>query len=284
MASATGAAAATTTAATTTGVTGLRYYAGLLALRARTSLATGMQYRWNFLVELLMSVFWAAVAILPVMVLRSTGASVPGWSYPQMVVVTGCFVLVKAVIDASVSPSFLQMVERVRDGTLDFILLKPADAQFLVSTEKFEVLRLADLVAGLALLVHAFGLIGRGPGPAELAVGVVLLGAAVLVVYSLWLLAACVTFWAVRLDNLGYLFMSVFDFARWPVTVFQGALRVLFTVIIPIGIMTTWPSQALLGLLQPGEGVAAVLGALVFATAARLLWSRAISHYTSASS
>ncbi len=260
------------------------FYLGLLGVRARTSMATGMQYRWNYLIELFISCFWSGVALLPVNVLEHVGAKVPGWSFAEMVVLTGCFIVVKAIIDATVSPSLLATVERVRDGTLDFVLLKPADAQFLVSTEKFDVMRVMDLVAGVVVLGYGFRLLGRLPSPWALVAAAVLLASALLVVDSMWLLVAYVAFWAVRMDNLGYLFMSVFDFARWPVSVFQGVLRTVFTVIVPLAIMTTFPSQALLGTLTRGEGIPAVLGAVTFAAAARLIWLRAIGHYTSASS
>ena len=91
-------------------------------------------------------------------------------------------------------------------------------------------------------------------------------------------------FWVVRLDNLIYLFNSVFDAGRWPSTVFQGAWRVLFTFVVPLALMTTYPPLALLGRLKVATALAGLAGAVAFVTMARLIWLRAIGHYTSASS
>jgi ABC-2 type transport system permease protein len=88
----------------------------------------------------------------------------------------------------------------------------------------------------------------------------------------------------VRLDNLAYLFGSIFDFARWPVTIFRGGWRVAFTFVIPLGLMTTYPAEALLGTLSARTAALSVVGSLIFATAARAVWKRAIARYTSASS
>lgn len=262
----------------------LGYYLGLLGMRVRTSLTTGLTYRWDFLLDAVMSMFWGGVSLLPLWVIGAGGQRVEGWSYPEMVVVTAWFLLLKGLIDSAINPTLMAVVERIRDGTLDFVLLKPADAQFLVSTEKFDVLRLTDTLAGVVLLVYGFHRLGRAPAPVHVAAALALLVAAAMVIYSVWLLVVCVAFWVVRLDNLAYLFMSLFDFARWPVTIFRGALRFVFTFVIPLGIMTTYPSLALLGRLSATVGVAAFAGSLGFALLARAIWKQALSRYTSASS
>ena len=107
-----------------------------------------------------------------------------------------------------------------------------------------------------------------------------LLACATLVLYSIWILVVAAAFWVVRLDNLAYLFNSVFDFARWPVS----ALRVVFMFVLPLGIMTTYPAEALLGTLSLQTALLSVAGALTFALISRAVWTRALGRYTSASS
>jgi ABC-2 type transport system permease protein len=77
---------------------------------------------------------------------------------------------------------------------------------------------------------------------------------------------------------------SLFDFGRWPVSIFKGAARLFFTFVVPIALMTTYPAEALLGRLSPSAAWLGVGGALVFAIAARFVFTRAIGRYTSASS
>ena len=262
----------------------LAFYLSLLGMRVRTSLTTGMQYRWDFIIDIFMSLFWAGVSLLPLWVIGNLRQSVEGWTYPEMVIVTGWFVLLKGFIDGAINPSLMAVVEHIRQGTLDFVLIKPADAQFLVSTEKFDLLKMVDLIAGLLLLSYGFHLLHRTPSLMNVGAALLLLLASVAVLYSLWLLVVCVAFWVVRLDNLAYLFMSVFDFARWPVSIFKGVLGFVFTFVIPLAIMTTYPAEALLNRLDRRVGLAALAGAIAFSWLARLIWTRAISKYTSASS
>jgi ABC-2 type transport system permease protein len=93
-----------------------------------------------------------------------------------------------------------------------------------------------------------------------------------------------IAFFAVRVDNLLYLFQSVFDVARWPSTIFRGFLAVLFTYVLPLALMTTYPALALLGRLRLGTALGGLAGTVAFAAFARVVWSLSIRKYTSASS
>ena len=262
----------------------LRRYFGLLKIQVRTSATLAMQYRLDFLFKGLMSIFWMGVTLVPLLVVFSQRENVAGWSWPQALVVLGWFSLLKAVLEGSVTPSLTAVVEGVRTGALDFVLLKPADAQFLVSTARFEPWKLIDLVGALAILVYAFSLLGRWPRPGHVLLALVLLVVAVLLLYSIWILVVSASFWVVRVDNLSYLFGSIFDAARWPISVFKGALRFVFTFVFPLALMTTYPAEALLGRLAPTHFLLVLLGGVAFAAVARLVWRRAIRFYTSASS
>ena len=259
-------------------------YLRLLATQIRVSLALGMQYRWEFLLDGGLTVLWTLVGLVPLYIAFEGRPPVEGWTFDRALVVVGWFTLLKGVLDGAVNPSLLRVVEQIRQGTLDFTLLKPADAQFLVSTAKFEPWKVIDAAAAAAIFAYAFARLGRAPAPSDLALSLGLLAAATLVLYSFWILVISAAFWVVRLDNLAYLFNSLFDFARWPVTIFKGVWRIVFTVIVPLALMTTYPALAMLGALGADTFALIVLGSVTFAALARAIWRRAIAHYTSASS
>jgi ABC-2 type transport system permease protein len=102
--------------------------------------------------------------------------------------------------------------------------------------------------------------------------------------YSMWIICASASFWVVRLDNLVYLLGAIFDVARWPTQVFQGLWRVVFTFIIPVAVMTTFPAMALLGRLDLEHTLATLGGSALMLVISRAVWKFAIRSYTSASS
>ncbi len=126
--------------------------------------------------------------------------------------------------------------------------------------------------------------LGRVAGPGGVGAALLLTVCAVAVLYSLWILVVSAAFFVVKVDNLSFLFLSIFDAARWPASVFTGFWRFLFTVVLPLALMTTFPAEALLGRIRPPALVGALAGSLLFVAAARVVWLRAIARYTSASS
>src|SRR5512138_2211735 len=214
-----------------------------------------MQYRVDFLVEGGLALFWTSWSVVPLLVVFGKRPGVAGWSFEEALVVIGWFMVMKGVLEGAVNPSLASVVEHIRKGTLDFVLLKPADAQFLVSTQKFQPWRVGDAVAGVVVFAVAFRRLGRWPEPAHVVAAVLLLGCAALILYSLWILVISAAFFVVKVDNLSFLFVS------------------------------TFPARALLGKdFGPGTAASALLGAVLFAAFSRLIWLRSIGRYTSASS
>lgn len=259
-------------------------YVRLFFVQLRASMQVTMQYRAEFFVGAFMALFYVFWNLVPMLVLWSQRPTIAGWTLEEAALVTAWFTLLRAVLDGAVQPSLQAVVEHIRTGTLDFVLLKPADAQFLVSTAKFEVMNVFDALAAIAIAAWALMRLHYLPGPLQLATALALTFAGAALLYALAILAISAAFYVVRLDNLIYLFNSVFDAGRWPSSVFRGAWRILFTFVIPLALMTTYPALALLGRLAPLVALEALGGALVFVVMARLVWLRAIGHYRSASS
>ncbi len=260
-------------------------YLRLLGIQLRASTAVAMQYRVDFLVQGALALFWTSWSLVPILVVFGNRKGVAGWTFEEALVVIGWFMVMKGVLEGAVNPSLAAVVDHIRKGTLDFVLLKPADAQFLVSTQKFQPWRVVDAIAGVIVFAVAFHRLGRWPAPAHVLAATLLLGCAALILYSLWILVISAAFFVVKVDNLSFLFVSIFDAARWPADVFRGILRLVFTWIVPLAIMTTFPARALLGKdFGPGDAVAALAGAVGFAAFSRVVWLRSIGRYTSASS
>jgi ABC-2 type transport system permease protein len=259
-------------------------YLRLLGIQVRTSVLLAAQYRYDFLIDGAISVFWTLTALAPLFVIFEQRQRIAGWSFGEALLVIGWFTLLQGILEGAINPSLATVVEHIRKGTLDFVLLKPADAQFLVSTAKFLPWRVINLLAAGAIFVYAFGLLGRSPSPMGLLQSALLLLCSAGILYSLWILTVSAAFYVVKVDNLTYLFTSIFDAARWPSTVFPGVLRFIFTFVLPLALMTTFPAQAMLGKLGGWRLAIPVVGAVAFTAFSRLVWLRSISRYTSASS
>lgn len=263
---------------------GIGSYLRLLGVLLRVSATTAAAYRFQFAMDALLAVLGMFGRVVPLFVALHGRAPIGGWTFDSALVVVGVFTILKGVLDGGVNPSLVAVVDHIRNGTLDFLLIKPKDAQFLVCTSKFELWRAADLLTGAAIVAWAFARLGEAPGPLDVALALVLLVAATVLLYSVWLLVVTAAFWVVRLDNLAFMFNALFDFARWPRSVMKGALSVLFTFVLPLAVMTSFPAEALRGILRPSDAALAIGLSAGFAVLARAVFKRALGRYTSASS
>ena len=107
----------------------------------------------------------------------------------------------------------------IRDGEMDFLLLRPVSSQFLVSLRLLSLPDAVNVLIGLALTVYAGEQrrrpLERPPGsPRRWRSGC----AALLLLYALWFATVTCAFWLVQVDTLDTLFYSVFETARYPVS------------------------------------------------------------------
>ncbi len=261
----------------------LRRSARVVGALVRVSLMTGMQYRADFLIEGVTSLFRPAAAVAPLLLVFNHREAVVGWSMADATVVLGLFLLMQAIVEGVIEPNLGAVVEAVRTGSFDLVLLRPADSQLLVSLQRVDPGKVWQLLAGL--FVVGWGLAARPPpGLADVAVAVALLLCGVVAIYGLWLFAICLAFRWVRVDNLRHLLSSIADAGRWPVTVFGDVARAFLTVVVPVALFTTFPALALRGEWTAGLIATGVAIAAVFGVGSRVAWLRSLAHYTSASS
>ena len=69
------------------------------------------------------------------------------------------------------------------------------------------------------------------------------------ILYALLLALAAMVLWQPRF-LFTWLFNAMFQMARYPVGLYPGWLRLVLTWIVPVGLMTTVPAQALSGMLS----------------------------------
>jgi len=256
-----------------------RHYARAV-LRVRT--LNELQYRANFAMSLFRTVIGLGSGLAMILLVYHNTTTLSGWSRPELLVVLGVYQLLFGLAGAIVEPSLGRLMEEVEKGTLDFILLKPVDAQLAVSVWNFQPWRLIECVSGLGTVV--WGLLEVGPTVGEVLKLAVLLVVGFAVVYSFWIALTCTAFWFVQVDEIvRFVIEGASQAGRWPVAIYPGWMRVVFTAVVPIGIAVTVPVEALTGRLSPvgfaaslGFGVALVLGA-------RALFRAGVRRYAGAS-
>lgn len=259
------------------------HYLRLLRIFYTNTLITELEYRTRFVANLGMSIFWLVWAALGARVFFFHTDTIAGWRYEELLVVVGLFFAMNGLRQLFIQPNLSQLSEYVRMGTLDYILTRPVDSQFLVSLRHIGVYNFGDPLLGLGLGAYGLWLMGYTPGPTELALFAVMALAATVLLYSLNLLLQTTTIWLVNIERADTVVWSLLEAGRFPVQFYRGWVRTALTVVVPVAFFTTFPAMALLGRLEAGWAVAAVLAAIVSFALASWFWRFALRSYTGAS-
>jgi len=259
-----------------------RHWLRVLAALWRVNVSEELQYRANFFTSVVGTTFSLATAWLTVSLFFRHASAIGGWEYWEVVVLLGVFTALSGVIETVLRPGIGQLAEQVRSGDLDLVLARPVDAQILVSFRGIDVWRVTDIAVGVIVAGYALVRLDRVPHLLEIVAFAVALVAAGAVVYALWVALMSLAFWFVAVENLWVLFDAVFEGARYPVSAYPGALRLLFVYLIPVAWTTTIPAGALTGRFSPEIALASALAGAAAIVLARLLWRTAIRRYTGA--
>jgi ABC-2 type transport system permease protein len=241
-------------------------------------------YPANFLAHLVDSALELGTALAGLALIFAHTSTLGGWGPDELVALIGVYFLLGGVIGLVIQPGMEQLTEAVRDGTLDFTLAKPEDAQLLVSVWRVEIWKMIDVGLGLVVLGIGLARLGQRVGVAEVAAFAAALVAGAIIVYSFWLILATTAFWLVRVENILVIFQSVYEAGRWPVSIYPGWLRFALTFLVPVAFAITVPAQALAGRLTLAVLGGAWAFAVVLFAAARLFWRIGVRHYSGASS
>ncbi|HEU5318075.1 MAG TPA: ABC-2 family transporter protein [Chloroflexota bacterium] len=255
----------------------------LVAVFLRVAALNELQYRTNFYIAAVRSAMRLIVGLGGLALVFSHTTSLGGWRAADLLALLGVYYMIDGLIYLMIAPSMNRLMEDVRQGTLDFTLTKPEDAQVLVSVRQVEIWKVTDVGLGAAVLGVALGQIGEEVGAAEaLAFGAALLAGAA-IVYAFWLMLATLSFWLVRVDNLMVIFQSLYQAGKWPVGIYPGWLRAALTFVVPVAFATTVPAEALAGRGSPATLAGAGAMAVALLVVSRRFWRFGLRHYSGAS-
>jgi len=240
-------------------------------------------YRVNFVIQLFQSLLGLLTALGGLAVVFAYTDTLGGWRPDEVVALVGVYILVGGVIGVVIQPSMEALIEGVHDGSLDFTLTMPEDAQLLVSIQDVDIWEVLDILLGLGVLVVALGRLGEQVGLVQAAVFGVMVLAGGAIVYSFWLILATLSFWFVRVENILVIFQSVYEAGRWPVSLYPDWLRFGLTFLVPVAFAVTVPAEALTGRLTWQTGIGALALAAGLLVVSRILWRIGLRQYSGAS-
>jgi len=269
-------------------------YLTIFGTFARACLVRDMTFRANFLLECVTGLGWMSMNLAFYLLIFSFTPEIgqgSGWSREPFFAFVATGLVINSIVQAFFMPSASELAEMVRTGGLDAVLVKPLDAQFLLSLHRFNYSSLANGIVGLLLLGWAVPRFPAPPPPVAWLLYPLLVVCGVAILYGLIIMLAAATILMGRNQSLYDFWFYLTSFSRYPAEIYAGPwggpLRMLCTFVIPILLVVNVPAGTIARPLS-GEAwfmVAVTVVAAVLAVGlSRLVFQAALTRYRSASS
>lgn len=257
----------------------IRILGAIFSLSVRRELA----FRTNLLFQLATTAISIAAEVATLGIVYTQTQTLAGWRQGDAFVLLGTFQVMGALLNTFISPNVSWFSDQVKDGKLDSLLLQPLPSIFQASLGSCSPLGLVQGVLGCIVIALGLGSASIHLTLIGLVAWLLLLICGIVIMWAFRVLIACIAFWAPGVE-LDVIYHAVWQFGRYPVSIYHQPLRLLLTYILPVAFIATFPAQALTRGIDP---LLVALGILLSTLAGGLVltvWQAGLRRYTSATS
>jgi len=245
-----------------------------------SSIAT---YRMSFFLNSLSLIINALIGPLTVLFIYNVSPGFSGWTLPEMLVFLGTLEVSFGLVHLFVLGFSWVTANLVFEGSLDTILVKPVKSFWYMFSRSIDLDGIVQFSTGLIIVF--IGLAGSGYSPSLLnwVFYASLVFDGFLLWFSLSLMVGTLSMKYIRANEWFTLVFSFTRFGDYPINLYGSVLSFLFTFVLPLGLVSFYPSNYLLGRLSDPVlfGVMTLIVGLL-ALASIKFYTYSLRHYTSA--
>jgi ABC-2 type transport system permease protein len=253
-------------------------YMNLLSLFWKFGMIVETEYRSNFIIHIFETVIKFLTGISVLWAVLSRTSTIGDWNWNQLLIVLGLWFVMSGMVNMIIAPSMKQFMNDVWKGTLDYVLIKPQNHQFMASTRKVEVFQSVDMLIGLTVMIIGMIRLGATIGMQHAFMFAVTLFCGAVIIYSFWVALGAVSIWMIKMENIVLVFYAMFEAGRWPATLYPYWLRFSMIFLVPIALAITVPAQAIIGRLSWMTLLFSCLWAVLTFTASRAFFNFGVRH------
>lgn len=240
-------------------------------------------YRANLVNNVVASFIWGLATIISILLVTNRVSSVFGWTRTELLIMAGMYSIVIGIFHMFYSRNFDRFAWLINRGELDSVLLKPFDAQLLVSHYLINPASSIRIVIGTVFIGYLLSTYHIAVKPEVVLVAVICIPFSIITLYSFWFIMVTVTIWFSRATNIVDLLYSTSSIARYPAELAKEFAYFVFLFLFPLTLIVTTPSKALLSKGNVWDILLLLLICIVLFIVSRLFWKFALRYYTSAS-
>ena len=260
----------------------MKKYLKVLWIFTFNSFQSQLLTRWAVLLFLISKLLRFFIFVVFIVLLLNKTNTLASYTLNQ----TLFFFLTFSLIDSLVQTIFREVYRfrpAIINGTFDFYLIKPFSPLFRALATGPDIIDLILLVPLFGAIVY-FMIQLNISDPLRVGIYIFLIFIALIISLAFHILVLSLAVFTTEIDHAILVYRDITGMGRFPMDIYREPLRGILTYLLPVGIMMSFPVQALIGILSPVLILYAAVFAFILLFAAMKVWNISLQHYSSASS
>lgn len=260
------------------------YYLGLINEYLKNYMKSRLTYRADFWVEIISDLLFQVTNLIFIFVIFMHTDSLGGWSENEVVFVYGFFMVPYGVFTCFVN--LWGFSERyIVKGEMDRVMTRPAHNLFQIFLENVDPPSLVGSFIGIGIMLVSGAQLDLAWAWWTVPAMILFTISAVAIYTGIYTTLTSISFYSDAPTGILPLMYNIQGYGRYPVTIYNRAIQVLLTWIIPFAFVGVYPASLFLhkeeiahmAFLTPVVGI-------VFLTIGLLAWNHGVKRYRGAGS
>lgn len=247
-------------------------------------LSREMEYRGHFFMQFLIDIIWYSVHIATFEILYGQTASIAGYTKQEILVFLGAMFMIDAINMIFFSRNFWEFPQLVAKGDLDFFLIRPVSTFFYSFTRYINVAAIVNFAIASGILTYGVLHCGSEISVWNVLAFCLLAASGSLVILAFQTIICAIAIFTIAGDGLQMVWHSIDQLGHRPHEIYSKRLQQLFITLLPMAMLASYPTKALLGKLEIGNFLWGSIVGIIFVVFAYMLFQRSLRYYSGASS
>lgn len=262
----------------------MKRYFTLYLYFLRFSFSKALEFRIDFTFRILMDTIYYIVNITFFKVLYMHTPLLGGWTEDQSMIFVASFLLVDAINMTVFSTNMWWLPYFINKGELDYYLIRPVSPLFFLSLREFSANSFLNLIMALSFMGYCLATYSMSFSFWDVVLFLSLIINGTLIYHWLHMLMVLPVFWTQSSKGFVDLFYTMGIAMERPHKIYKGWLRILFTVVLPFGLIASYPAQVFLEKVTLASFIQLVLVSVGLWLVVLYIWDKGLKTYSSASS
>lgn len=244
-----------------------------------------MNFRFSFFGAFFVDGSMFLIQLLMYEAIYSQVDTIGGWNRGEMIIFIGTFSMINALNMLIFFFGTYDIGNKIKNGDLDHYLTKPVNPLLRLTFESVDPGSLPLVLASIMIIIYGVRSMGIQVTPLRVIAYILFVLIMTLLWYDLQIIFRTIPFFTGSANNIVRIGDDVLELClKLPGTLFHGIFKFLFYLVLPYGIMATFPTEVITGKLTLLGYIYGVGIVLLFTAFTLWFWRFGVKHYKSASS